>query len=110
MLRLSLSSNLQCQFKRTITQLASLFRATKKIKAGEEITATYLDLEDGLNRVYRQVQNNDYFKQSMLSSVIKTSFCFRNSLMIISCSIADVTVARQLERGFYSIRLYLKIS
>ena len=35
-----------------------LFRATKKIKAGQEITATYLDLEDGLNRVYRQVQKH----------------------------------------------------
>ena len=29
-------------------------RATSKIPAGAEITASYLDLEDGLNKVYRQ--------------------------------------------------------
>lgn len=86
-------------------QLTSFFRATKKIKAGEEITATYLDLEDGLNRVYRQVLNSEYFKQSILSQS-----CFRTSSIIISCSIADVTVARQLERGFFSIIPYLNIS
>ena len=40
-----------------------LFRATKKIKAGQEITATYLDLEDGLNRVYRQVKKHWTFNR-----------------------------------------------